>query len=506
MTRRCCGLGRASIKSEAELRKLLADLEALDAHKTYGGGILFFQPYPKQKMFLDMGATKRERALFAGNQTGKSMTAAFETACHLTGWYPKWWAGRRFKRAVRMWACGETSEAVMNVQQSKLCGQPGIESSFGTGMIPKANLIGKSLARGVTNAYDTIQVKHASGGISTLTFKSYPEGRANFQGESIDAIWLDEEPPDDVYSECLTRTTATNGMTYMTYTALKGKTLLTDRFLEQELPTRGVVFLDWTEAGHLTAEKRQEMWNSWPVHERETRAFGKPMQGEGAIFRTPEDRILEDAIPPAEIPFMWRKIWGIDIGIGHPFGAVLLLYDPDADVVHVHHAIRMADALPIMHAAAMKPIGADVPVAWPKDAGDRDRGSGEPIIKLYKDQGLRVLPDHATWPDGSLSTWAGITEWDQREQTGRLKVARHLRDWLGERRDYHTKRSKTGAIEIVKVRDDLLSATRVGLMMLRFAKTVAIGGKRADTRSGDASRFAKGSASHPAGHYDLFSV
>jgi hypothetical protein len=31
---------------------------------------------------------------------------------------------------------------------------------------------------------------------------------------------------------------------------------------------------------------------------------------------------------------------------------------------------------------------------------------------------------HATWPDGSVSTEAGIAEWDEREQTGRLKVAR----------------------------------------------------------------------------------
>src|SRR5262249_49435054 len=160
------------------------------------------------KLFLDMGRAKRERALFAGNQNGKTITAAFEVACHLTGIYPKWWAGRVFKRPVRAWACGETSELVMNVQQKKLVGGPGIESEGGSGMIPRAALIGKTLARGVSNAIDTIQVKHASGGVSTLTFKSYPEGRANFQGEGVDVIWLDEEPPADVYSECLTRTTA----------------------------------------------------------------------------------------------------------------------------------------------------------------------------------------------------------------------------------------------------------------------------------------------------------
>ena len=167
----------------------------------------------------------------------------------------------------------------------------------------------------------------------------------------------------------------------------------------------------------------------------------------------------------------------------------------------------MADMTPIMHAAAMKPIGADVPVAWPKDAADRDRGSGEPIIRLYREQGLRTLADHAKWPDGSISTWAGITEWDQREQTNRFKVNRQLHDFLTERRDYHLKRNKAGVPEIVKIRDDLLSACRIGIMMIRFAKAVPLGGKRSNPLSRDPSqRYAKGSMSHPGGSYDLFRV
>lgn len=493
------------MKTEAELRQTLAELEEIDRAKTYGGQILFFAPYPKQALFLMLGSTALERILFAGNQNGKSITAAFEVACHATGWYPQWWKGRRYKKATRGWCCGTTAESVLNIIQRKLCGNPGIESDWGTGMIPKASLMAKSMARGVSNLIDTLQVRHASGGISTITFKSYGEGRENFQGESLDYAWLDEEPPPDIYSEILTRMTATGGMVFMTYTALKGKTLLTEKFMEEELPTRKVVYMAWDEAKHLTAEMKAAMWASWPVHERETRAYGKPMQGEGAIFRTPEDAIVEDLVSP--VPLHWLKIWGIDPGIGHPFGAVLLLYDPDADCVHVHHAIRMADMTPVMHAAAMKPIGADVPVAWPKDAADRDRGSGEPIIALYKREGLRTLPEHAKWPDGSISTWAGITDWDQREQTNRLKVNRQLTEFLTERRGYHLKRNKTGAVEIVKIRDDLLSACRIGIMAIRFAKGVPLGGKRSNPlSSGPSTKFAKGSMYHPGGSYDLFRV
>src|SRR5260370_16136114 len=138
---------------------------------------------------------------------------------------------------------------------------------WGTGMIPRANLVAKSMARGVSNLVDTLQVRHACGGISTLTFKSYGEKRENFQGEALHGIWFDEEPPADIYSEGITRLLGTRGISFMTYTALKGKTLLTERLMEERLPSRAVVYMDWTEAKHLSEEEKKSMWASWQPHE-----------------------------------------------------------------------------------------------------------------------------------------------------------------------------------------------------------------------------------------------
>ena len=60
---------------------------------------------------------------------------------------------------------------------------------------------------------------------------------------------------------------------------------------------------------------------------------------------------------------------------------------------------------------------------------------------------------------------AGLFMMLERMQTGRLKVFRHLTDWLEEFRLYHRDAGK-----VVKLRDDLISATRYALMCLRFAK------------------------------------
>ncbi len=52
-----------------------------------------------------------------------------------------------------------------------------------------------------------------------------------------------------------------------------------------------------------------------------------------------------------------------------------------------------------------------------------------------------------------------------RMQTKRLRVVKHLHDWWEEFRLYHRKDGK-----VVAVGDDLMSATRYGVMMLRRAK------------------------------------
>ena len=104
----------------AELKEILAGLEALDYRRTYQQ-FYDFRPYPRQKEnFLDAGSAFSERLLIAGNQNGKTHVGAFEVACHMTGIYPDDWKGRRFAKADR--AAGspaQTSLVVRDVQQKR---------------------------------------------------------------------------------------------------------------------------------------------------------------------------------------------------------------------------------------------------------------------------------------------------------------------------------------------------------------------------------------------------
>lgn len=211
-------------------------VEALTALKTrrQENRLTEYRPYTKQREFHAAGLANRERLLMAGNQLGKTYCGAAETAFHLTGLYPDWWQGRRWDRAVRFWAGSKTGEVTRDGVQRYLVGEPKNEDSWGTGMIPKANLESHSRRQGIPNGLDSFVVRHASGGLSTLGFKSYDQGRQKWQGETLDGVWFDEEPPMDIYMEGLTRTNATNGFTMITFTPLLGMSDVVGLFLEGE--------------------------------------------------------------------------------------------------------------------------------------------------------------------------------------------------------------------------------------------------------------------------------
>lgn len=217
------------------------------------------------------------------------------------------------------------------------------------------------------------------------------------------------------------------------------------------------------DAEHYTPEERQAIIDAYPAHEREARTKGIPSLGSGRIFPVVEDEILCDAVP---IPAHWVQIVGIDFGWDHPFAAVRCAWDRDADIWYVVAVYRQREATPILHAAAVKPWGDWIPVAWPHDGLQHDKGSGEGLAAQYRAQGLKMLEEQATHEDGGNGVEAGVLDMLSRMQTGRWKVFRHCSDWLEEFRLYHRKDGK-----IVKERDDALSASRYAYMMRRFAIT-----------------------------------
>lgn len=432
-------------------------------------GLFFYSPYAKQREFHALGRTKKERLLMAGNKLGKTYSGGFEVAAHTTGLYPDWWQGRVFPRSNRWWAGCVTGELTRDGQQRVLLGNVG---KWGTGAIPKDCILEVKRAKGIVDAVESVLIRHIpTGDISQLIFKSYADGREAWQAEDLEGVWFDEEPPEDIYIEGITRTNVTGGICFLTFTPLLGMSKVVMRFLGDDpddadgraKAQRGVVNMTIEDAEHFTPEERADIVSKYPAHEREARAKGIPLLGSGRIFPVAESVISEPPLP--EIPRYWSQLIGMDFGWDHPTAAVRILYEPDNDCIHVVSAYRQSEAAPVIHAAAVRTWGDWVPVAWPKDALQHDKGSGEQLAHLYRKQGLSMLSEFAQFPDKrGVGVEAGIAEILERMQTGRFKVCETLSQWWEEFRMYHRKDGK-----VVKEYDDLLDATRYAVMMLRYA-------------------------------------
>lgn len=403
----------------------------------------------------------------AGNQVGKTLSAAFEVAMHMTGRYPAWWVGKRFDRAVRWLAGSESAELTRKGVQRLLLGPPENELLWGTGAIPKDCVVDWARRQGVPDAVATINVRHVSGDVSSIQLSTYDQGRSKWQADTVDGVWFDEEPPEDIYFEGITRTNTTFGPVFVTLTPLMGVSNVVKRFYLDKPPDTHLTMMDIADAEHYTPEQRQKIIDSYPAHERKARTKGIPQLGSGRVYQIDEDEIKCESF---RIPDHWVQIGGLDFGWDHPSAAVKLAWDRDGDVIYVTAAHRQREQTPTMFSASVKPWGGHqngvqwLPWAWPHDGLQHDKGSGEQLAAQYRAQGLKMLPLRATFEDGSNGVEAGIADIFDRMQTGRLKVFSHLADWFEEFNLYHRKDGL-----IVKKGDDLLSATRYGVMMRRFA-------------------------------------
>lgn len=409
--------------------------------------------YKKHHQFFEAGPKYRERLMLAANRVGKTEgVGGYELTLHLTGRYPEWWKGRRFDRPINVWVAGDTGKTVRDIVQHKLLGPL---NDIGTGLIPAADIHSRTSKQGVPDAVDTLYVKHVSGGTSQCIFKSYDQRRIAFQGTEQDIIWLDEEPPLEIYTECLLRTMTNNGMLMLTFTPLMGLSETVMAFLpggqldEIADGSKFVVMATWDDAPHLSEEVKKELWNSIPPFQRDARSKGIPQLGSGAIYPIPESDFVID---PFDIPAHWPRAYGMDVGWNRtavPWGAI----DRETDTLYLYSEHYRGQAEPVIHAQSIKARGDWIPGVIDPAARGRGQRDGQQLLQSYIDLGLDIEVALNGVESGILEVW-------QRLSSGRLKVFRNMTNWLGEYRLY--RRDEKG--QVVKTNDHLMDATRYLVM------------------------------------------
>ncbi len=390
-------------------------------------------PHPKQASFHKAGKSARQRLFLAGNRTGKTLCAAVEVSMHLTGIYPPWWQGYRYDHPVDVWVASNTAQTTKNIlQEEKYIGKDGGE----LGYIPKHLIERMTRLNGIADGIDTVYVKHRSGGLSTLAFKSYDQGRTKFQGTKKHIIHFDEEPPYPVYTEALMRIMGVGdhyGMILLTMTPLMGMTPLLQSFMEDVhaetiQDSKFYIQASWQDNPHLHAKEILETKKSFPAHEQEAREKGIPSLGSGMIYPVSEEMLF---IEPRPIASHWARVYGMDFGWSNPTAVLFAAHDRDNDVVYIYGEYAQKERTPEQHAFALLKKGCAKMSGVYDPAGDHaSQKDGESLVELYRQAGLKYLNK------ADNAKEKGLMSVLQYMQNGQLKIFNTLTKTRSELRGY----------------------------------------------------------------------
>jgi len=449
--------------------KLKQELNAARKHKS----IEWFRPYGWQIDFVDSTNTCKQLALFAANRVGKTEISCSMLSYHLTGNYPHWYDGYRFKKPIKAMATGITGDQIRDVLQSKLIGEIDLlDGKFmGGGLIPTEALGPYITSTGTKNLLKEIHIKHKSGEFSKLLFRSYEQGPAIIRGMSLDWILIDEEPqyhPMEFYAECLARTATgndnTGGFIVLTFTPENGVTELVDMLLNKRKDGQFVMTVGWDRAPHLDEATKKQLMAAIPRHLLSAKTQGIPNFGDTQIFKTKEEDI---ECEPFEIPAHFHILCAVDFGIRHPFACTFVAHDRDRDIIYLYDCFKAVNQVPTQHAHTIMSKQRHIRVIYPHDGENREKGSGESLKSYYTSAGLNMYRQFSN-VDETNFVEPGIMELETRMQEGRFKVFKSLRPWFDEYRKYH-RNPRNG--KIVKDNDDLMDTTRYAVISVpRFGQ------------------------------------
>jgi phage terminase large subunit-like protein len=440
----------------AEALSQLQDLTITVADDMRYNQLRYFRPFEHQRRFFDTAGSDR-RGILAANRIGKTVSTCYETAMHLTGQYPAWWTGHRFDGAITAMVAGEGWSQVAMVLQNELLGTQDvkIKENIGTGAIPLASIIQETMRSDGANCMG-VEIRHTSGAKSYLLFANYTQEVRQMQGFKLNLAVFDEQPPDDFFSEIVTRTATTQGKILCSFTPLKGLNGLVSKFWNRE---EGYDFIRvaWTDVpeydpwgeAFLLQSTRDQLERDYLPHEREARIAGKPVMGQGAVFQIREwPTYATGAYDFRNMPGIHRII-ALDLGLVNDRTVITLMYwHPQERTAWLHRQICVSgieEANPTNYVQhLMRPEVFGTPIVLPADAGTQGRYtmSALSIRELFVQYELNVWDRPIMNPPDSEGRTTnhkayGINMMRQMLEAGTFMVNENCVDFLREAQNYY---------------------------------------------------------------------
>lgn len=286
--------------------------------KTYNTGKII---HTKQLEFHK--SLKRNRWVFGGNRTGKTECGAVETIWLSLGIHPY----RPNKQSTECWVVSLSQRVQKEVAQSKILKY-----------LPKSKIKEIIMTSGKkgdaeNGIIECIIVKNNFGNTSKIWFKSCEEGREKFQGASLDFVWFDEEPPEDIYNECKMRVLDKSGEIFGTMTPLKGLTFIYSQIYlnTQQDDEVFCMFMSWEDNPFLNKREIERLTQTMPADEIESRKYGRFSAKDLGLIYTEFDENIH-VIEPFEIPQDWQDNLSIDPGLSNPLSCHWYARDYDGNI------------------------------------------------------------------------------------------------------------------------------------------------------------------------------
>lgn len=417
----------------------------------------YFRPFPHQLKFFNDTYRDDRRGILAANRIGKTVSTCFETAMHLTGIYPSWWKGKRFNKPVNVMVAGEGWQQVALVLQAELLGTNDVKlnHAIGTGAIPRDNIVIDTMRNDGPNCMGC-EIKHISGSNSYLLFANYTQEVRQMQGFKLNLAVFDEQPPDDFFSEIVTRTATTQGQVLCSFTPLKGLNGLVSKFWNFE-DGYSHIRVSWDDVPEydpwgepfLLMTTRLQLERDYLPHERDARRNGVPVMGKGAVFQIRNWPTYKTSDYDFRNHMGLHRLIALDLGLVNDKTVVSLMYwDPRNKEAWLHHQIVVKgteEANPLNYVNhLMRPEVFGTPIVLPPDAGTPGRYtmSSQSMREFLESYELNVYPDPIRNPpdaEGRTTNHKsfGINIMRQMMELGTLHINENCTEFIREAQNYY---------------------------------------------------------------------
>lgn len=418
----------------------------------------YFRPFDHQIKFFETGESDR-RGILAANRIGKTVSTCYEVAMHLTGRYPDWWpeSAKRFNKPVTVMVAGEGWDQVARVLQNELLGTQDVKivDALGTGAIPRDTIVFDTMRNDGANCHG-VEIRHRSGTNSYLLFANYTQEVRQMQGFKLNIAVFDEQPPDDFFSEIVTRTATTQGQVLCSFTPLKGLNGLVSKFWNRE-EGYDHIRVSWDDVPEydpwgepfLLKSTRLQLERDYLPHERDARRNGVPVMGKGAVFQIRNWPTYRTGDYDFRSLFGIHRIIALDLGLVNDKTVISLMYwHPEEREAWLHRQLVVTgteEANPtnyINH--LMRPEVFGTPIVLPADANSQGRYtmSSQSIRQLFEQYELNVHPDAIMNPPDDQGRRTnhksyGINVMRQMLEVGTFHVNENCVEFLREAQNYY---------------------------------------------------------------------